>query len=298
MSTLQLVILAGAMIGAGIVFVISRLLPAHPDLAQSLTMLSPLTGTAAPIDARTTDRWQGLGVWGLEKLPEKLRPIPAKDLCLIGMTPAGFLARKMAYFLVGLVIPSVVGYVAILLGIHIPWILPACCSLIVAAVAFLLPDLQVRAKATRARAEFSRTLACFVDLVALERSCGSGTKQALDTAAAIGDSWVFHRLQERLDHATWSGQTGWDGLSEMAGELDLSDLSDVADIMRLSGAEGAGIYRILRAKARSMREGLLLTDMTTANETNEKMSMPVSVLGIVFLAILIGPALLSMMTSL
>jgi len=293
MSALQLVILAGAMVGAGIVLVVSRLLPAHPDLAQSLRMLSPLTTTAPQ---RTTEGWEAVGAWGLEKLPEKLRPMPQKDLALLGMTPSAFLARKMAYFLVGLVIPSVVGYCAILLGVSIPWVVPACCSLVVAVVCFLLPDLNVRARAAQARAEFSRTLACFVDLVALERSCGSGTKQALDTAAGIGDSWVFHRLRERLDHATWSGQTGWDGLSQMAADLDLSDLADVADIMRLSGAEGAGIYRILRAKARSMREGLLLTDMTTANETNEKMSMPVSALGIVFLAILIGPALLSMLS--
>ena len=293
MSTLQLVILAGAMAGAGIVLVVSRLLPAHPDLAQSLRMLSPFTVSTPRSE---TEGWESVGAWGLEKLPEKLRPIPQKDLALLGMTPPAFLARKMAYCLAGLVIPSVVGYSAILLGLSLPWVVPACCSLVVAVVGFLLPDLSVRAKAARARAEFSRTLACFVDLVALERSCGSGTKQALDTAAGIGDSWVFHRLQERLDHATWSGQTGWDGLSQMAADLDLSDLSDVADIMRLSGAEGAGIYRILRAKARSMREGLLLTDMTTANETNEKMSMPVSVLGIVFLAILIGPALLSMLS--
>jgi len=295
MSTLQLVILAGAMIGAGIVLVVARLLPAHPDLAQTLAMLGPLS----PANPASTEKgWLAVGTWGLERLPEKLRPIPVKDLALVDMTPAAFLARKIAYFLVGLVIPSVVGYCAILLGVNIPWLVPACGSLVTATVGFLLPDLSVRTKAARARAEFTRTLACFVDLVALERSCGSGTKQSLDTAAGIGDSWVFHRLQERLDHATWSGQTGWDGLSQMASDLDLSDLSDVADIMRLSGAEGAGIYRILRAKARSMREGLLLTDMTTANETNEKMSMPVSVLGIVFLAILIGPALLSMMTSL
>jgi len=297
-STLQLVILAGAMVGAGLVLVVSRLLPAHPDLAQSLRLLAPLASTTSSGETPDGDRWQIVGTWGLEKLPEKLRPIPVKDLALLGMTPSVFLARKMAYCLVGLMIPSVVGYCAILLGARIPLLVPACCSLAIAVVGFLLPDLQVRAKAARARAEFSRTLACFVDLVALERSCGSGTKQALDTAAGIGDSWVFHRLQERLDHATWSGQTGWDGLSQMATDLDLSDLGDVADIMRLSGAEGAGIYRILRAKARSMREGLLLTDMTTANETNEKMSMPVSVLGIVFLAILIGPALLSMLSSL
>jgi len=292
MNTLQVVILAGIMVGAGIFLVVTRLVPAHPDLAQTLRMLSPMVGSATRAPEHG---WRAVGAWGLEKLPEKLRPIPTKDLALLGMTPSGFITRKMSYCLAGLLIPGAVGTCAILLGIKISWLVPAFGSLIVAAVCFLLPDLQVRARAGTARTEFTRTLACFVDLVALERSCGSGTKQALDTAAEIGDSWVFHRIQETLDHATWSGQTGWDGLNGMADELNLGDLSDVADIMRLSGAEGAGICRILRAKARSMREGLLLADMTTANETNEKMSMPVSVLGIVFLAILIAPALLSML---
>ena len=291
MTALQWIVLAGAMAGAGVWLMVSRLLPAHPDLAQTLDMLGPRPEKGRD---RSVRGWEAVGAWGLEKLPEKIRPVPAKDLALLGMTPAGFLARKMAYALVGLVLPGVLATGAILVGMNIPWVAPAFVCLVATVAGFLLPDIQVRSKAAKARAEFSRALACFVDLVALERSCGSGTKQALDTAADIGDSWVFHRLRERLDRATWAGMTGWDGLNQMAGDLGLSDLSDVADIMRLSGAEGAGIYRILRAKARSMREALLLTDVTRANETNEKMSVPVSVLGIVFLAILIGPALLSM----
>jgi hypothetical protein len=96
----------------------------------------------------------------------------------------------------------------------------------------------------------------------------------------------------------WAGLTSWDGLRDLATDLDLGDLAEMADIMRLSSSEGASVYRILRAKARSMREGLLLKDLTKANETNEKMSLPVSVLGIVFLTILIAPALLSMLSSL
>jgi Flp pilus assembly protein TadB len=159
----------------------------------------------------------------------------------------------------------------------------------------MIPDLRVRSQAAAARREFSRQLACFVDLVALERSCGSGTQQALSTASEVGDSWAFRRLRECLDHATWAGIASWDGLRDLADELALPDLSDVADIIRLSGSEGAGIHRILRAKARSIRESRLTADLTQANEANESMSLPVSVLGIIFLVILIAPALLSMM---
>ncbi|MCL2471082.1 MAG: hypothetical protein FWF25_04990 [Propionibacteriaceae bacterium] len=292
MNALQIVILAGAVVGAGIWLVVLRLVPAHPDLAQALSMLSPMTGPPVQTKARG---WAMVGQWGLDKIPDKLRPVPVKDLALLGMTPAAYLARKIAYALVGLLFPGVVSTCLVLVGVEIPLVIPAVLMVLAALVGFVLPDLDVRTKAARARVEFSRTLACYVDLVALERSCGSGSKQALDTAAALGDSWVFSRVRECLDRSMWAGVTGWDGLRELGIDLDLADLCDVADIMRLSGSEGAGVYRILRAKARSMREGILLNDMTRANETNEKMSLPVSVLGIVFLAILIMPALLSMM---
>lgn len=295
MNGLQYAIAAGSIIGAGLWLLISRLAPAYPNLVQTLKLLGPHTDvTPEP----SQNRWEAVGAWGLAVLPEKLRPIPVRDLALLGVTPAGFLARKIGYFLIGLLLPGVISTVLILLGTPIPFVLPALVTIAIGVTSFFLPDLDIRARAGRARREFSRNLACYVDLVALERSCGSGTKQALDTAAEIGDSWVFQRLRKTLDRSSWAGQAGWDALRELAQELDLPDLNDVADIIRLSGNEGAGIYPILRARARSIREAILTADLIRSNEANEKMSLPVSVLGIIFLAILIGPALLSMMGSL
>ncbi|MDR0488693.1 MAG: hypothetical protein LBG99_04715 [Propionibacteriaceae bacterium] len=294
MTAFQWAILAGAIAGCGLWIIIIRLLPAHPNLAQTLAMFSAVQHNQTVEETRG---WDAVGSWGIRKLPEKIRPIPTQDLALLSRTPAHFIAQKIAYALVGLLLPSVVFTVVILLGLAVPFVVPAVLALALAAVAFMVPDMEVRAKASNARVEFSRTLACFVNLVALERSCGSGTKQALDVAANVGDSWVFARLRESLDQATWAGLTSGDALRELSKDLGTTDLGEVADIITLSSNEGAGIYRILRAKARSIREGLLLSDTTRAHEANEKMSLPVSVLGIVFLAILIGPALLSMAIS-
>ena len=292
MNALQLVILAGGIVGFGVWIIAMRLAPAHPNLAQSLAMLSAIPDSDPEPEIRGL---QAVGAWGLRKLPEKMRPIPTQDLALLRISPTVFLTKKMVYSVVGLLLPGAFLTILILVGVRIPVVLPGVVALAGAAAGFMIPDGQVRTRATRARDEFSRTLSCFVNLVALERSCGSGTKQALDVAAAVGDSWVFTRLKESLDRATWAGMTGHDGLWELSTDLGVTDLGEVADIVALSTAEGAGIYRILRAKARSIREGLLLSDITKANEANEKMSLPVSILGIVFLAILIGPALLSMM---
>jgi len=292
MTGLRYAIIAGLCGGTGLWLVLAWFMPARPKLAQALAMLSPFTDSV-----RTTEPphgWEVVGAWGLDKLPEWVRPIPAKNLALLSITPSAFLARKIGFAIGGLLAPGVVAVVAALVGMPLPWVVPAVTAVALAGAGFMLPDLDVRGKAARARRDFSRTLACFVDLVALERSCGSGTKQALDTAAGVGDSWAFRRLRECLDHSTWAGVAGWDAMSELAAELDLPELSDVADIIRISGSEGAGIYRILRARARGIREALLTSDLTRSNEANERMSLPVSVLGIIFLAILIGPALLSM----
>ena len=295
MTALQVAILAGVMVGVGVWLIGLRLAPTHPNLAQTLAMLSG----APTIDVETeVHGWEAFGQWGLKRLPERIRPIPTQDLAILSISPSHFLAKKMVYALVGLTIPGALVGSVLLLGSSIPVAAPAVAAVVVGGAAFMIPDVQVRTKARRARVEFSRTLSCFVNLVALERSCGSGTKQALDVAAGVGDSWVFAKLRECLDRSTWAGVSGRDGLQELAKELGVNDLGEVADIIALSSTEGAGIYRILRAKSRSIREGLLLSDITRANEANEKMSLPVSILGIVFLAILIGPALLSMTTSL
>jgi Flp pilus assembly protein TadB len=215
---------------------------------------------------------------------------------LVGISDGAFLGQKLVYALVGLCLPSVVWVVAALVRVRMPWAIPVLVSIGLGAGAFVMPDLMVRDKAARARREFSRALAAYIDLVALERSCGAGTKQALDTAADVGDSWVFRRLRECLDQATWVGRPPWDGLRDMADDLALPDLGDLADIMRLTGTQGAGVYTILRARAQSMRTAMMSDELAKANEVNEKMSIPVSVLGVVFLAILIGPALMGMMT--
>ena len=63
---------------------------------------------------------------------------------------------------------------------------------------------------------------------------------------------------------------------------------------------GVTAYQVaatLRARAGSLRAALLSEDMGRANEVGERMSIPMSLLGVIFMAILVCPALLRMMTS-
>lgn len=288
-----MVLLAGVLAGLGVWLTIAGLRPARANLAQALALLD---ASRRPAAASPAGDWrERLGGWAAPRLPRRAWLVSRADLRLAGLSDAGFVGRKLTLALIGLVAPPLAGWLTLLARFHLPAAIPAVASLIGAGVGFFLPDLSTRAKAQELRREFARGLAAYIDLVALERSCGSGTKTALEQAGMIGDSWVFRRLRERLRQTNWAGQPAWDGLAEMAADLALPDLADLADIVRLTGDQGAGVYTILRARAQSLRTACMTNELTAANEANEKMSVPVSVLGIVFLAILIGPALMAMM---
>ncbi|WP_245934261.1 hypothetical protein [Branchiibius hedensis] len=114
----------------------------------------------------------------------------------------------------------------------------------------------------------------------------------MEVAAEVGDSWVFRRLSEELTRSRWSGEAPWEAIRALGHELGLAELEDLADIMRLSGEEGTQIYAQLRARSASMRGAMLNSELAKANEIGERMSIPMSLLGVIFMALLIAPALL------
>ena len=83
----------------------------------------------------------------------------------------------------------------------------------------------------------------------------------------------------------------------LADELGVPELADLADIMRLSGEEGAQVYATLRARSSAMRTAILTGEQGKANEVSERMVVPGSLLGVVFIALLLTPALLRLFTA-
>ena len=206
-----------------------------------------------------------------------------------------FYGQKLLFAAVGLVAAPLLSVLFTALGWHLPVLLPVGATLLLAGGLFMLPDYNVRDDANRARSEFARTLGAYIDLVALERNAGSGPRQALDVAAAVGDGWVFRRLREELAYSSWSGEQPWDALRRLSCELGVTELADLADIMRLSGEEGAQVYGQLRSRSSAMRAAMLNDEVARANTVGEKLSIPMSLLGVIFLVILVTPALLRVM---
>jgi Flp pilus assembly protein TadB len=294
---LQLALAAGALIGLGVALLIWRLVPAQPDLADALDRLSPRAARRrAQPQARVTDTRERLGQWAMKTLPVGVwSKVPRRELAILRMPPARFYGEKLVFGLAGLVIPSLLTGIFALVGLRLPIVIPVAGTVVLAAVMFFIPDYNARDDAKKARAEFARALGAYIDMVALERNSGSGGRQAMEVAAEVGDSWVFRRLGEELARSRWSGEAPWQALHALADELALPELDDLADILRLPDEEGSGIYAQLRARAASMRVALLNDELARANQVGEKLSIPVSLLGLIFMVILIAPALLRVM---
>ena len=303
-ASLTAAVVTGATAGLGLTLIVRELLPRQPQLAAALDRLAPprLTSTlpaAAPLEgpggpdgppASSLETRVGLRAQRyLAGTP--LVPVPSRELLLLRLPVAAFVGQKVLLALLGLAFPVLFTIVAAAMGYRLPFAVPVLGSLVLGVLMFVLPDLDVRRKAARAREEFARATSAYIDLTALERAAGAGATQALEQAATVGDSWVFIRLREQLVRARLAGVPPWNGLHDLATELGLPELSDLADIMRLSGEQGAAVAETLRARSRGLRVALLNKEQTRANTDSERMVIPVALLGLTFLVILGAPAI-------
>lgn len=296
---LQLAITAGGLVALGIILLVARVMPVEADLAEALSRLTPTRGrTSAFAPTSTTSRKERLGVWAIKVLPPGMwARTPTRELRLLRIPLARFYGDKLTFAFLGLVIPPLLAFFFDLIGLGFPVAIPAVASLGLAVVMFFLPNYNAVDDAKKARLEFTRALGAYIDLVALERNNGSGVRQAMESASEVGDSWVFTRLGEELTRSRWSGLPPWDALHTLAEELGLPELDDFADIMRLSGEEGVSVYTNLRARSAAMRTAMLNDEIAEANAVGERMTIPASLLGVLFMALLVAPALLRMLGS-
>ena len=297
MTSLPLLILAGMLVMAGVATFIWWASPAEPDPVDALNRLSPRHTTTAPAPTTATTGGERAGLWAVRRLPAGWSRVPDADLAVLRKTPASLVGDKLAFAgLAALLMPLLSWLIS--WTVPMPVTIPVIATLAAMVAGWFVPDLNARQDAARARVEFSRALGAYTDLIALERHGGaSGSRQAMELAAEVGDSWPFRRVGEELARSRFSGQQPWDALRHLADELDIGDLNDLADIMRLCGEEGAQVYDTLRARSDAGRNALLAADLAQANEIGERMTIPASLTAVIFLSILIIPALVRLFTA-
>lgn len=279
-------VVAGALMGVGVTLVLAGLRAPAPDLRSALARLDA-SEALGPVDGP-----RGSAGWAAGRLAERLRLDRHRaDLALTGTTVERMAAEKLAYGLVGLVFPALMGAILAVAGLPVPVAVPAVSGLALGTAMSFLPEVDLRRRAARARSDMRRSVCAYLELVALERAADAGAVEALERAAAIGDDASFQHIRQALLRARLEGRTPWLQLAALAEELRVPELGDVADIMRLSGEDGAAVLPTLRARAASLRTTLLQEDVAAANEASERMSIPVALLGVAFMALLGFPAL-------
>ncbi|WP_149203869.1 type II secretion system F family protein [Actinotalea subterranea] len=295
--TAYLALAAGLLLAVGIGMVVVGFTPRRPDLASAVTLLLP--DPDAPM-APSVDAHVGARGW----LVRVLLPGAAErlglarfgaDLRLLDRTVEHLAAQKLGYGLLGLIFPTVLTGLLTVAGIRAPAAVPLAVGIVLGGVLFWIPDLMVRREATATRSSMRAAIGAYIDLVALERLADAGTTEALDRAAAIGESPEFDRLRDALLRAQLAGRPAWTGLAELAERTGVVELGDLADIMAVAGHDGAAVYATLRARAASLRTQLLTAQVADANAASEHMVVPVSLLGLCFMALVAYPAFVRMM---
>ncbi|MEW1639817.1 type II secretion system F family protein [Streptomyces sp. NPDC093801] len=288
-------ILSGAAIGAGGALLIREILRPAPALGPALRRLNqPPPPPAA--SGEVVDRDERWGRWLLERLADVpgIR-IPYKDLALTGSTPARFLLTKVALAGGGLLLPPLSTVPLLLLGV--PLYLPVIVAILAAAVLWFAPDLALRDKAKRARAEFAHAMAAYLDLVALRRAGNVSAEQAMEQAAQVGQGWAFQRIQAALAQSRVDKVPHWESLARLTAELDLPVMDDLAAIMRQSADDGASVYATLRSRAKNLRTELLAAQAADANANSEKMTAPGALLAVLVMLLIAFPAIIRMLTT-
>lgn len=292
----QIVLVIGAVGGLGLALLVAEFAPRQPKLAAALDRLGSAEISSS---SQSTDLEGRLGNWGQRNLAGlPLFTVPTRDLTILNRSTQTYFANKITLGVLGLVAPAIVALLFWVVGFSPFFIgIAGIASIPLALVMLLLGDVMVKQQADEARQEFSRAIAAYLELVAAERKRGASPSVALEEAAGVGESWVFERIRQELMRARFSGMQPWDSLRELSAEIGVKELADVADIMRLSGEEGAAVYESLRARGKALRVQLLNEEHTLANRLSERMTYPQSLLGIIFLAMLVTPPLLRLVNS-
>ena len=67
--------------------------------------------------------------------------------------------------------------------------------------------------------------------------------------------------------------------------------------MRLAGEEGSQVYGVLRAQSAALRDAMLATETARANALSERVTITGNFLVMIFMVILLGPAVFRLFTG-
>ena len=295
---MTLELLAGAIVGAGLLLLVSALSRPVPGIAATLSRLDrtvpqhdrPLTASAAEgVDGRLDRMREGIGTRVAAEIEHRGWTLTRTrtDLAVVNRSLTTHLGNKVLLALAAFIwFPSVL----YLTGFASSAGVPLSAALIAALAGFFLPDLSLRREAEKRRRDFRHVTGAFLDLVGMNLAGGRGLPEALMAASSFGDHWAMVQLRQALSNARIMGWTPWEGIARLGRELGVDELRDLASALALAGDEGARIRSSLMARAESMRRRELVDVEGAAGENSQSMLLAQLLMCVAFLVFLAYPA--------
>lgn len=298
--TLLLVLLAGALTGAGLLLAGYLLAQPRTSGPVALALLDARMARGRRQASLTADRrhqaesarMRRLGAEiaeGLQARGVRLPHTLGAALSLVGQSQEMFLARSLVGALLGFLVPVLALAPITALGFLAP-VVPLWLMLIGAVVGSVVPYLDVQRAAEARRRDFRHVVSSFLDLVAMNLAGGRGVPEALQAAASISDGWAMVRLRDTLEAARLQGTTPWAALGQLGEELEIDELRDLAAALALVAEDGAKVRDSLTARASSMRKRELADAEGRAAARSQSMLVAQLLLCVGFLLFLTYPA--------
>ncbi|MGH3168229.1 MAG: type II secretion system F family protein [Trebonia sp.] len=292
-------IVAGAIIGAGVFLFVFALMPRRVSLSRRLAAFDAqrssvfLPQHAQRLKEQDSAFSRRLGSALAAFCAEQGWEFPSlrANLALADKSFESFLASKMLLGLVGILLGPVLLIFATAAGLHVAFEIPIWFGLVIGAVFFFLPDLEVKQKADQRRKDFRHAVGAFLDLVSMNLAGGRGVPEALMSASEMGGGWSMSRIRDALANARITGQTPWQALGGLAEEVRVDELRDLAAALSLVADDGAKVRESLSARAASLRRRQLTDLEGQAGERSQSMLVAQMVLVMGFLVFLVYPVI-------
>jgi tight adherence protein C len=299
MSTTALLayaMLAGTLVGFGVLGVVVALRPAKPTIAGALAQLD---ASRAPSTISAAFAREGLSGWRRSLGTSLTQALASRGIVLtstrsnlnvMGRSMEGFLATTVILGVCGLLFGPVVVGLLYVIGLRAGPALPLALGILFAVFAAAAPTLELRSQATKRRRDFRHAVGAFLDLVAMNLAGGRGVPEALTMAAQVGGGWPFARLRDTLAFARLQGLTPWAALGRLGEELDIEELRDLSAALTLVADDGAKIRASLSARAATLRRRELAEAEGKAGERSQSMLIAQLLICFGFLLFLAYPA--------
>ena len=205
---MTLVMLVGALVGAGILLLVLQFDTGRASGAAELARLDAARARnrrTARLAASHDDEQQEsirvrrIGAWVRSLLEARGWSLPAgvrADLAVMNQSVEGHLGMSVLAGVAGLFAPTVMLAPAVYF-FDASFSSPVWLALVGAAIGLVLPSLQLQGTAKERRRDFRHVVSAFLDLVSMNLAGGRGVPEALRSAVSLSDGWAMVRIRGR-----------------------------------------------------------------------------------------------------